>query len=134
MEHEEIWTPADDPNVVRADPRVVPERRKCNSGIVVFSSTRKTLYINQAAHHILSRLAQRENEHGHYCNLLRSANDLLDETLPFLRAAGMEYSCKQLNVRRLIAARDQSVLVKTFGIRNRMNIRQPLIVLTLQEQ
>ncbi|HEY7533698.1 MAG TPA: hypothetical protein VH681_13070 [Nitrospiraceae bacterium] len=101
-----------------------------SAGIVVLSSTLKALYMNEAAQEILSRLTRTESERARSGMLPRSANDLLVEMLPFLRAAGADDSWRQQR-RRLITAGDQSVLVKTFGIPNRTNVRQPLIVLIL---
>jgi hypothetical protein len=87
--------------------------------------------MNEAAQEILSRLTRTESERARSGMLPRSANDLLVEMLPFLRAAGADDRWKQQKRRRLIAAGGQSVWVKTFGIPNRTNVRQPLIVLIL---
>jgi hypothetical protein len=125
MEHEDISRPQGDPKLIPADSRVVPDKRQYKSGIVVLSSTLKALYMNEAA--------QEKNERARSGMLPRSANDLLVQMLPFLRAAGADESWRQQKRRQLIAAGDQPVLIKTFGIPNRMNARQPLIVLTLQE-
>jgi hypothetical protein len=133
MEHEDISRPQGDPKLIPADLRVVPEKRQYKPGIVVLSSTLKALYMNEAAQEILSRLTRTENERARSGMLPRSANDLLVQMLPFLRAAGADESWRQQKRRQLIAAGDQPVLIKTFGIPNRMNARQPLIVLTLQE-
>lgn len=122
----------DDRNVAPADPCIVPGKGTVNSGIVVFSSTLKALYMNQTAHELLTRMTRKENERAPSGTLPRSVNDLLDEMLPLLRMAGMERGCKQLEARRLFTATDQPMVVKTFGIR-RLDIRQSLIVLTIQE-
>jgi hypothetical protein len=133
MEHEEISAPEHDSPVVPAGPRVVRKKRAYTSGIVVLSSTLKALYMNEAAQEILRRLTRRENEHARSGMPPGSANDLLVDILPVLRAAGMDKSGAQQERRRLIAAGDQPVLVSTFSIPNRTDVRQPLIVLTLRE-
>jgi hypothetical protein len=106
---------------------------KVNSGIVVFSSSLKALYMNEAARELLIRMTRKENERAPGGTLPRSMNDLLDEMLPLLRTANMDRGWKQPEARRLFMGSDQSVLVKTFGIHNRVDIRQSLIVLTIQE-
>lgn len=112
----------DDRNCAPVDPCIVPVKGKLNSGIVVFSSSLKALYMNEAARELLIRMTRRENDRSPGGTLPRSVNELLDEMLPLLRTA-----------RRLFTAPDQSVLVKTFGIHSRLDSRQSLIVLTIQE-
>ena len=112
----------DDRNCAPVDPCIVPVKGKLNSGIVVFSSSLKALYMNEAARELLIRMTRRENDRAAGGTLPRSVNELLDEMLPLLRTA-----------RRLFMAPDQSVLVKTFGIHSRLDSRQSLIVLTIQE-
>ena len=101
-----------------------------NSGIVVFSSTRKTLYMNEAAQQLLMRLNRTESGHA---AIPPSVDNLLDEILPLLRVRGTDRGWKQLVTRRLAMAPDRSVLVKTFGIPDRRDSHRSLIVFTIQE-
>lgn len=123
----------DDRNFAPADPCIVPRKEKVDSGIVVFSSSLKALYMNEAARELLIRMTRRENERAPSGTLPRSVNDLLDEMLPLLRTAGTDRGWKQLKARRLFTAPNPPVLVKTFGIHHRLDIRPSLIVLTIQE-
>ena len=123
----------DDRNVAPADPCIVPVKGKLNSGIVVFSSSLKALYMNEAARELLIRMTRRENDRAPGGTLPRSVNELLDEMLPLLRTVNRDGGWKQPEARRLFTTPDQSVLVKTFGMHNRLDIRQSLIVLTIQE-
>lgn len=123
----------DDRNFAPADPCIVPRKEKVDSGIVVFSSSLKALYMNEAARELLIRMTRRENERAPSGTLPRSVNDLLDEMLPLLRTAGTDRGWKQLEARRLFTAPNPPVLVKTFGIHHRLDIRPSLIVLTIQE-
>ena len=123
----------DDRNCAPVDPCIVPVKGKLNSGIVVFSSSLKALYMNEAARELLIRMTRRENDRAAGGTLPRSVNELLDEMLPLLRTANMDRGWKQPEARRLFTAPDQSVLVKTFGIHNRLDVRRSLIVLTIQE-
>ena len=133
-EQEDISTMSlDDRNCAPADPCIVPVKGKVNSGIVVFSSSLKALYMNEAAREVLIRMTRRETDRAPGGTLPRSMNDLLDEMLLLLRTANMDRGWKQPESRRLFTGSDQSVLVKTFGIHNRVNIRRSLIVLTIQE-
>ena len=133
-EQEDISTMSlDDRNFAPADLCIVPVKGKVNSGIVVFSSSLKALYMNEAARELLIRMTRKENERAPGGTLPRSVNELLDEMLPLLRTATMDRGWKQPEARRLFTAPDQSVLVKTFGIHNRLDVRRSLIVLTIQE-
>ena len=123
----------DERNCAPADPCIVPVKGKLNSGIMVLSSSLKALYMNEAARELLIRMTRRENDRAPGGTLPRSVNELLDEMLPLLRTATMDRGWKQPEARRLFTAPDQSVLVKTFGIHSRLDSRQSLIVLTLQE-
>ena len=133
-EQEDISTMSlDDRNCAPADPCIVPVKGKVNSGIVVFSSSLKALYMNEAAREVLIRMTRRETDRAPGGTLPRSMNDLLDEMLLLLRTANMDRVWRQPESRRLFTGSDQSVLVKTFGIHNRVDIRRSLIVLTIQE-
>lgn len=130
-EQEEILTMSQDERHP-ADPVQFAERGQLNSGIVVFSSTRKALYVNEAAQELLMRLNRKENEHSTNGVIPKSVDNLLDEMLPLLRTAGMNQGWKQLDPRRLVAAPDQLVLIKAFGIPDRLDIQRSLIVLLIE--
>ena len=133
-EQEDISTMSlDDRNFAPADPCILPVKGKVNSGIVVFSSSLKALYMNEAARAVLIRMTRKENDRAPSGTLLQSVNELLDEMLPLLRTANMDRGWKQPEARRLFTGSDQSVLVKTFGIHNRLDVRRSLIVLTIRE-
>jgi len=109
------------------------DRGKLNSGIVVFSSTRKALYVNEAGQQLLLQLNQNENGHSAHTAIPRSVDHLLDEMLPLLQVGGGDRGWKQLEARRLVVAPDRSLLVRTFGIPDRLDSKRSLIVLTIQE-
>lgn len=88
-----------------------------NSGIVVFSSTRKALYVNEAGQQLLRQLNRNENGHSAGSAIPRSVNHLLDEMLPLLQ----------------VGCADRSVMVRTFGIPDRLDVKRSLVVLTMQE-
>ena len=104
-----------------------------NSGIVVFSSARKALYVNEAGKQLLLHLNR--NEHGQSAGsaIPRSVNHLLDEMLPLLQVGCADRCWKQLEAKRLVMAPDRSVLVRTFGIPDRLDVKRSLVVLTMQE-
>ena len=62
----------------------------------------------------------------------RSLDDLLEQILPLLTIGGRNRSWKQ-ETRRFAIAADRSVLVKTFGIPDRLDSQRSVIVLTIQE-
>lgn len=113
-----------------ADGLCAAEKGRCNSGIVVFSSTRKTLYMNEVAQQLLIRLNRAEKGDS---PLPRSVDNLLDEILLVLRIDASERGWKQLAARRFAMAPDRSVLVKTFGIPDRLDAQRSRIVMTMQE-
>jgi hypothetical protein len=121
----------DDHNASAAVPRT--ERGQLNSGIVVFSSTRKALYVNEVGQQHLLQLNRNENGHSANTAIPRSVDHLLDEMLSLLQVRGSDRGWKQLEARRLFVAPDRSVLVRTFGISDRLDIKRSLIVLTIQE-
>jgi hypothetical protein len=104
-----------------------------NSGIVVFSSTRKALYVNEAGQQLLLQLNRNENGQSAGTAIPRSVDHLLDEMLPLLRVGRADRGWKQLEAKRLVMASDRSVLVRTFGIPDRLDVKRSLVVLTMQE-
>jgi hypothetical protein len=109
---------------------VSAEKEHLNSGIIVFSSTRKPLYMNAAAQRLLLRLNQAESGHS---PIPKAVDNLLNEILPLLTIGGKDGSWRQLESRRFTMAPDRSMVVKTFGIPDRRDSERALIVLTIQE-
>lgn len=104
-----------------------------NSGIVVFSSTRKALYVNEAGQQLLLQVNRNENGQSAGTAIPRSVDHLLDEMLPLLQAGCADRGWKQLEAKRLVMAPDRSMLVRTFGIPDRLDVKRSLVVLTIQE-
>jgi hypothetical protein len=121
----------DDRNASAAVP--CTDRGQVNSGIVVFSSTRKALYVNETGQQLLLQLNRNENGHSADTAIPRSVVHLLDEMLPFLQVGGADRGWRQLEAKRLVVAPDRSVVVRTFGIPDRLDVKRSLIVLTIQE-
>ena len=118
----------DDPTSLAAD--LCTEKGYFTSGIVVFSSSRKPLYMNAAAQQLLLRLNRTEMGDS---AILRSVDNLLDEILLVLRIGSSDRGWKQLATRRFSTTPDRSVLVRTFGIPDRRDSERSLIVLTIRE-
>ena len=104
-----------------------------NSGIVVFSSTRKPLYVNQGAQQLLKRLHRQEQGHSANEGFPRAIDDLLDEMVPMLQTVGRNNGWTDLKAKRLIPALDRSLLLKAYGIPDRVDVQQSVILLTIQE-
>jgi hypothetical protein len=121
----------DDRNASAAVP--CTDRGQLNSGIVVFASTRKALYVNEAGQQLLLQLNRNENGHSSDTAIPRAVDHLLDEMLPLLQVGGADRGWKQLEAKRLVVAPDRSMLVRTFGIPDRLDIKRSLIILTIQE-
>jgi hypothetical protein len=105
------------------------EKGPLNSGIIVLSSARKPLYMNKAAQQLLSRLHRTENGSP---VMPRSLDDLLEQILPLLKIGGRDRGWKQ-ETTLVTIAHDRSVLVKTFGIPDRLDSQRSVIVLTIQD-
>jgi len=99
----------------------------------VFSSTRKALYVNETGQQLLLQLNRNENGHSADTAIPRSVVHLLDEMLPFLQVGGADSGWRQLEAKRLGVASDRAVVVRTFGIPDRLDVKRSLIVLTIQE-
>lgn len=108
-------------------------RTSTHSGIVVYSSTRKALYVNQGAQQLLGRDHRQDNGHSGNNAIPSAVDALLDEMLPMLQTVGLNHGWTDLKARRLIAAQERSVLVKAYGIPDRADVHQSVIVVTIQE-
>jgi hypothetical protein len=109
------------------------DRNSTHSGIVVFSSTRKALYVNQGAQQLLSRYHRQDNGHSPNDAIPSEVDDLLDEMLSMLQTAGLNQGWRDLKARRLIAAQERTMLLKAYGIPDRTDVQQFVIVVTIQE-
>ena len=57
---------------------------------------------------------------------------MIDELFPMLQTTGDE-SGLDFKARRLIAGQDRSVLVKAYGIPDRADVHESVVVVTIQE-
>jgi hypothetical protein len=130
---EGMTTPQDESDCEHPVP--VATRRQPDSGIIVYSSTCKVLYANNAAHQFLRRVNGRE--HGpsiHEDDPFSSfVDDLLTEMLKSLEARTTTGDRGILQAGRLVVRQDQPVLLQAFAIPDRLDIQRSRIVLTLQE-
>jgi hypothetical protein len=108
-------------------------KRPVGLGIIVFSSACNILYANQAAHHFLKVLNRGENGHATDGTLPVSITDLFDRILESLESRGTNHDYEQLEVRRSFAEQDQPVLLRAFGLPNRLGIQPSRVVVTIEE-
>jgi len=83
-----VTMPQDDRHASAAVP--CTERGQLNSGMVVFSSTRKALYVNGAGQQLLLQLNRNEKAHSANTAIPRSVDHLLDGMLPLLQVGGAD--------------------------------------------
>ncbi len=114
-------------------PAAICEQEPLNSGIVVFSSRRKPLYVNEAARGILLRLTQKEHVHSRGGSIPSPADNLLEEALPILRTAGTSHGWTELGSNRLPGASNQPVWVKAFRLPDKGDDQRSLIILMIQD-
>ena len=103
------------------------------SGIAVFSSTGKALYVNATAKALVMRLHQKENGHSANSAMPRSVDHLLEEMLSIFRTIGQHHGWTELTPKALLAVPDQPIWVKAFGIRGEGDEQRSLIIITMQE-
>lgn len=103
-------------------------------GIMVFSSACEVLYANQAAYHFLKTLNHREKGHAIHGALPVSIADLFDQILKSLESRIANRDHPQLEARRLLVGQDQSVLLRGFGIPDRLGIQRSRVVITMQRR
>ena len=118
----------DDHTSLAAD--LCTEKGHFTSGIAVFSSSRKPLYMNAAAKQLLLQLNRTEIGDS---AILRSVDNLLDEILLVPRIGSSDPGWKQLATRRFSTVPGRSVLIRTFGIPDRRDSERSLIVFTMRE-
>jgi hypothetical protein len=99
----------------------------------VLSMACKVLYANEVAHHFLRRLNRRENGHSTDGAFPVSVADLLDEMLKSLETRTTNRNREQLEAKRLLVGQDQPLLLKAFGIPDRLNHQRSRIILVIQE-
>ncbi len=114
-------------------PAPVAAGGRADPGIMVFSLTCRVLYANKTSHHFLRRLNQRENGHSTAGAFPSSVSDLLDELLKSLEIRATNGDPEPLEARRLVEGEGRRLLLKGFGISDRLDIRRSRIVLTIQE-
>jgi hypothetical protein len=103
-------------------------------GIMVFSSACNMLYANQAAHHFLKVLNDGENGHATDGALPVSITGLFEQMLQSLESRGANHDHGQLEVRRSLGGQDQPVLLRAFGLPDRLGIQRSRIVITITMQ
>lgn len=108
-------------------------QQRAGLGIMVFSSTCKVLYANQAAYHFLKALNWRENGHATHGALPVSIADLFDQILKSLESRITNREHQQLEARRVLAAQDHSVLLQAFGLPDKLGLQRPRVVITMQD-
>ena len=107
-------------------------RAPLKAGILVFSSTRKALYVNEAAKVMLMRLKQQEN--GHSTGAIPNVIDrLVEDILPMLRTAGRPHGWGEVTAKPSIAASDPPIWIKAFGVHGAGDDQRSLVVITIQE-
>jgi hypothetical protein len=107
-------------------------KQRASLGIMVFSSSCKVLYANQAAYHFLKVLNRRENSHATPGVLPVSIADLFDQILKSLESRITDRGYEQLEGRRLLVEQEQSVLLQAFGVPDRLGMQRSRVVITIQ--
>jgi hypothetical protein len=110
----------------------VTTKQRASLGLMVFSSSCKALYANQAAYHFLKVLNRQENGHSTHGALPVSIAALFDQVLKSLEGRITNRDHEQLEGRRLLVGQDQSVLLQAFGVPDRLGMQRSRVVITIQ--
>lgn len=101
-------------------------------GIIVFSSTCKTLYANQAAYEFLKVLNRWENGHATDGALPGAIAGLYDQMKRVLARRIKKGDGETLQVRRLLMGEGRRVQLHAFGLRDRLGVEGSRVVITMQ--
>lgn len=101
-------------------------------GIIVFSSTGRTLYTNQTAYKFLKVLNRWENGHATDGALPGAIAGLYDWMALSLASRMMQVDGETLEARRLLTAGGRTVRLHAFGIRDRPGVEGARVVITIR--
>lgn len=114
------------------DRPLIPERQ-AGPGIMVLSATRRLLYANRSACHLLKRCGRTEKPtviDGVLPTVLRG---LCDEVLQILQVRIQADCWDQVQARRLAQVEERSLLLQVFGLPDRQDAERSRIVITIQK-
>lgn len=106
--------------------------QRAGIGIMVFSSTCKTLYANQAAYEFLKVLNRWEHGHATDGALPGAIAGLYDQMELVLARRIIKGDSGRLEARCLITGEGRTVRLNAFGLRDRPGVRESRVVITLQ--
>lgn len=101
-------------------------------GIIVFSSTCKALYANQAAYEFLKVLNRWESGHATDGALPGAIAGLYDQMELLLARRIKKGDGEKLEARRLIKGEGRTVRLNGFGLRDRLGVQGSRVVITMQ--
>lgn len=101
-------------------------------GIMVLSSTCKTLYANQSASEFLKVLNRWEHGHATDGALPGAIAGLYDRLEPVLARRVTQGDGERLEARRLITGEGRTVRLNAFGLYDRLGMRESRVVITMQ--
>jgi hypothetical protein len=106
--------------------------RRAAIGIIVFSSTCKTLYANQAAYEFLKVLNRWENGHATDGALPGAIAGLYDQVELMLARRIKKGDGETLEARGLLMGEGRTVQLHAFGLHDRLEVQGSRVVITMQ--
>jgi hypothetical protein len=106
--------------------------QRAGIGIIVFSSTCKTLYANQAAYEFLKLLNRWESSHATDGALPGAIAGLYDQMELSLARRMMNGDSETLEERRLLMGEGLTVQLNAFGLRDRLGVQGSRVVITMK--
>ena len=114
-----------------AQPTLRAAERQSSPGIIVFSSTFRVLYSNEAAHDFLKRLSHEERRETTDCSLPLVIVRILNQMRQALERRPMQGGERRMDMGRLVVGRDRPVLLQAFGLSDRVDPHRSRIVVRM---
>ena len=115
-------------------PELPAQHREHRSGVLVLSSTRKLVYVNQTARALLLMLSRNESGPAADGALPKSVEYVLDEVLAVLRIPLEHHGWRLLASTQLPKSPGEVLLVNVFGRRQGLDIEPSPIVLIMRQR
>jgi hypothetical protein len=100
---------------------------------MVFCSSANVLYANESAHRFLKRLNQQEYGHATDGALPVAIAELFDKITNVLNSNPTNSGRGQVEASRLVEGQNESLLLRAFGLPDRLGVDRSRIVIKMEE-
>lgn len=107
--------------------------RPAGPGIMVFCKSANVLYANESACRFLRRLNREENGHPTDGALPVAIAELFDKITKVLKSRLTDSAPGQFEASRLVEGQNESVLLRAFGLPDRLGLDRVRVVIKMEE-